>query len=125
MREDKIDYLDMSLWDAFKEPTAEAYKGRSLLSWFTELDRGNVCLGAAGKLTTGEGCARAMAEGLDFVVIGRAAILHHDFPQQVEANPAFTPEPLPVSVEYLHREGLSDAFVGYMRAWKGFVAEAA
>ncbi len=125
MREDKIDYLDMSLWDVFKEPIEEAYKGRSLLSWFTDLERGNVRLGAAGKITTGEGCARAMAEGLDFVVIGRAAILHHDFPEQVAANAGFTPAPLPVSVEHLHREGLGDAFVGYMRAWKGFVAEAA
>ncbi len=125
MREDNIDYLDMSLWDVFKEPIEEAYKGRPLVAWFTELDRGNIRLGAAGKLTTGEGCARAMTEGLDYVVIGRAAILHHDFPRQVQADPAFTPTPLPVSVEHLHREGLSDPFVGYMRQWKGFVAEAA
>ena len=47
------------------------------------------------------------------------------FPKQVAANPAFTPAPLPVSVDYLRREGLSDPFVEYMRQWKGFVAEAA
>jgi 2,4-dienoyl-CoA reductase-like NADH-dependent reductase (Old Yellow Enzyme family) len=49
MRQDKIDYLDLSLWDVTKEPEDERFKGRTLLSCFTELPRGNVRLGAAGK----------------------------------------------------------------------------
>jgi 2,4-dienoyl-CoA reductase-like NADH-dependent reductase (Old Yellow Enzyme family) len=125
MRGGKIDYLDMSLWDAFKEPTDFKGEGRSLMSYFTSLDRGNVRLGAAGKITTGALARQAMEAGLDFVVIGRAAILHHDFPKQVEANPDFTPIPLPASVAHLKNEGLSAPFVEYMRAWKGFVEEAA
>jgi 2,4-dienoyl-CoA reductase-like NADH-dependent reductase (Old Yellow Enzyme family) len=125
MREDRIDYLDMSLWDVFKEPNEPEKKGRSLMSYFTGLERGNVRLGAAGKITTGAGCRKALDAGLDFVVIGRAAILHHDFPRKVEADPDFTPIPLPAPVAHLHREGLSDTFVGYMRNWKGFVEEAA
>ncbi len=123
MSEDRIDYLDMSLWDVFKEPMEPKMQGRSLLSWFTDLDRGNVRLGAAGKLTTGADFARAMAEGLDFVVVGRAAILHHDIPLKVAADAFFTPVPLPASVEHLRAEGLSPAFLTYMRTWKGFVAE--
>jgi len=125
MREDRIDYLDMSLWDAFKEPEDPAHHGRSLMSYFTELDRGNVRLGAAGKITTGEACSRALAAGLDFVVIGRGAILHHDFPRRVAADPDFKPIELPAPVDYLRSEGLSDAFLNYMRTWKGFVADAA
>jgi 2,4-dienoyl-CoA reductase-like NADH-dependent reductase (Old Yellow Enzyme family) len=125
MREDKIDYLDMSLWDAFKEPEEAEHKGRNLLSYFTGLDRGGVRLGAAGKITTGAACRRAMEAGLDYVVIGRAAILHHDFPQRVADEPGFTPHPLPVSAEHLRTEGLGEAFVDYMRGWKGFVAAAA
>lgn len=121
MASGKIDYLDMSLWDVFKEPEEAEWKGRTLLSCFTDLERHGVALGAAGKITTGEKCAQAMEAGLDYVVIGRAAILHHDFPRQVLANPAFTPIPLPASVAHLHKEGLSDIFVGYMRNWKGFV----
>lgn len=65
MREGRIDYLDMSLWDAFKEPEDPAHQGRSLMSFFTELDRGEVRLGAAGKLATGEACSRALAA--DFI----------------------------------------------------------
>lgn len=95
------------------------------MSCFTELERGNVRLGAAGKITTGAGCKKALDAGLDFVVIGRAAILHHDFPREVEADPDFTPVPLPASIAHLRKEGLSDDFVTYMRAWKGFVEEAA
>jgi len=125
MREGRIDYLDMSLWDVFKEPEEAEHKGRSLASYFTELDRGGVRLGAAGKLTTGEGVRQAMEMGLDFVVIGRAAILHHDFPKRIAADADFRPAPYPVTADYLRAEGLGEAFVTYMRTWKGFVAEAA
>jgi 2,4-dienoyl-CoA reductase-like NADH-dependent reductase (Old Yellow Enzyme family) len=119
----RVDYLDLSLWDVFKEPEEEALKGRSLWSYFGDLERGAVRVGAAGKITTGEGCARALAMGMDFVVIGRAAILHHDFPERVRADRAFQPAPTPVPAEHLRREGLGEAFVAYMRTWKGFVAD--
>jgi 2,4-dienoyl-CoA reductase-like NADH-dependent reductase (Old Yellow Enzyme family) len=125
MREGRVDYLDMSLWDVFKEPEEAEHKGRSLASYFTELDRGGVRLGAAGKLTTGEGVRQAMEMGLDYVVIGRAAILHHDFPKRIAADADFRPTPNPVTADYLRAEGLGEAFVTYMRTWKGFVAEAA
>lgn len=125
LREAKIDFLDMSLWDFKKEPNEEALKGRSLASYFTELDRGSVRLGAAGKIMSGADAAALLAAGFDFAVIGRGAILHHDFPERVAANPHFTPTPLPVSEQYLREEGLGPAFINYMRTWKGFVAEAA
>jgi 2,4-dienoyl-CoA reductase-like NADH-dependent reductase (Old Yellow Enzyme family) len=125
MAEGAIDFLDMSLWDVFKEPMEEAFRGRSLLSYFTDLARGSVRLGAAGKITGGEEAARCLAAGVDFVVIGRAAILHHDFPERVRADPRFEATSLPVTPEYLHSEGLSPAFVSYMGNWKGFVAAAA
>ncbi len=68
--------------------------------------------------------AGACEHGADFVTIGRAAILHHDFPERVRADPDFASIPLPVSAEHLRAEGLGPAFVGYMKTWKGFVAEA-
>ncbi len=37
-----------------------------------------------------------MDAGLDFVVVGRGAILHHDFPEKVKADPDFTPIALPL-----------------------------
>lgn len=123
MREGRVDYVDLSLWDVFKEPNDDAFKGNSLLSYFTNLERGRVRLGAAGKITTGAEAARALTAGLDFVVIGRAAVLHHDFPKRVAADPAFEPVALPVSADHLRAEGLSEPFVNYMRTWKGFVSD--
>ena len=123
LREQKIDYLDMSLWNVFKEPEEAAFAGKPLLAYFAELERGTVRLGAAGRVRSAADARRALESGLDFVVVGRSAILHHDFPQQIANDPDFTPAALPVSPEYLREEGLGPAFIDYMRNRKGFVAD--
>src|SRR5262249_5887563 len=113
LAEGKIDYLDMSLWDCFKEPEDPTLRGRNLMSFFTALPRGAVRLVAAGKIVSGADAAKVLAAGMDFVVIGRSAVLHHDFARRVATDPAFVPVPIPVSPEYLRGEGLSDIFVKY------------
>lgn len=123
LKDGRIDYLDMSLWDVFKEPVEEEFQGRSLMSYFTELDRGQVRLGVAGKITSPTIASKMLADGADYVLIGRAAILHHDFPER-SRDPAFTPIALPVTAEYLANEGLGPAFVKYMSTWPGFVEAA-
>ena len=122
MAEGAIDFLDVSLWDVFKEPAEERFHGRTLLSYFTELDRGQVRLGVAGKIRTAHDARKCLEDGTDFILLGRAAILHHDYPLQVFANPDFEPVKTPVSRDYLHDQGLSEAFVTYMTRWSGFVA---
>lgn len=117
----QIDFLDMSLWDVFKAPHDTSYGDRPLLEYFTELDRGKVRLGIAGKINTAADAAHCLKAGADFVILGRAAILHHDFPLLAEADPGFEPVGLPVTADYLHRQGLGNAFVEYMRRWDGFV----
>lgn len=117
----QIDYLDMSLWDVFKEPADPAYRGRSLASYFTELDRGEVRLGFAGKIRTPADAVRCMESGVDFILLGRAAIIHHDFPTQMARDEGFEPVANPVSKAHLRKEGLGEAFVDYMTTWKGFV----
>ncbi len=119
----ELDYVDMSLWDCFKPPVEEAYAGRPLIDWFAELPRGATRLGAAGKLMRADDARRLIAAGADFAVLGRAAILHHDYPQRYAADRDFAPIALPVTRDYLAREGLSPTFVEYMNNWKGFVAQ--
>ncbi|MCP4005228.1 MAG: NADH:flavin oxidoreductase [bacterium] len=121
MREAEIDFLDMSLWDVFKEPAEEAHQGRSLLSYFTELERGDVRLGAAGKIYSAANARNCLEAGVDFVLPGRAAILHHDFPLRVRDDSAFQSVRVPVSADHLRAEGLSETFIGYMSTWRGFV----
>jgi 2,4-dienoyl-CoA reductase-like NADH-dependent reductase (Old Yellow Enzyme family) len=119
-----VDYLDMSLWDVAKTPVEEEYQDRPLMDWFTDLDRGTTALGVAGKVRSGRGAAETLERGADFVMVGRAAILHHDFPDQVRRDGAFVPVPTPVSPDHLAAEGLSPVFVEYMRNWRNFVADA-
>ena len=118
-----LDYLDMSLWDTFKAPVEEEYAHKPLIDWFTDLPRGNTRLGVAGKLMSGEDCRCALEHGADFVLLGRAAILHHDFPKKVEADPDFRSISLPVTLAHLRNERLGPAFIGYMSTWKGFVVD--
>jgi 2,4-dienoyl-CoA reductase-like NADH-dependent reductase (Old Yellow Enzyme family) len=121
LSEAKIDYLDMSLWDCFKEPVEEAHRGRTLVSFFTDLPRGDVRLGVAGKLMSAADARAMLDAGADFVLLGRAAILHHDWPQKARANPDFRPVSLPVTRAHLEAEGLGPTFVNYMSTWAGFV----
>lgn len=119
--EDQIDFLDMSLWDCFKLPDDEALKDQSLLEHFTSLDFRNVLMTVAGNIRTGGDVNRVLEAGVDFVTIGRAAILHHDFPARVMADPDFKPRELPVSKDYLRQEGLGEKFIDYLKRWPGFV----
>ena len=117
----KIDFLDISLWDSFKKPEEEEHTEKSLLEHFTELDFKDVQLTVAGNIRTGKNVYEILNNKVDFVTIGRAAILHHDFPERVMKNPNFKPIELPASRSYLNKEGLSDKFIEYMGNWPGFV----
>ena len=119
----KIDFLDISLWDSFKKPEEEEHTEKSLLEHFTELDFKDVQLTVAGNIRTGENVYEILNNQVDFVTIGRAAILHHDFPERVMKNPNFKPIDLPASRSYLNKEGLSDKFIEYMGNWPGFVGK--
>ncbi|WP_169569140.1 NADH:flavin oxidoreductase [Sneathiella limimaris] len=121
MAEEKIDFLDMSLWDCKKEPEEEEFKGKPLISYFAELDRKSVRLCVAGKIMSAKDVNDAYENGADIVMAGRAAILHHDFMQKIKEDDAFTSISLPVTRAYLEQEGLSDVFVNYMATWDGFV----
>ena len=120
----QIDFLDMSLWDIFKEPGNPDFKGRSLMSYFTELDRGDTRLGVAGMIRSPEHAVAAMQAGADWVMLGRAAILHHDFPNRYQQDAGFQPAELPVTRDYLSAEGLSQRFIDYVKkGWPDYIAD--
>lgn len=124
MAEDKVDFLDMSLWDVFKEPEEPEYQGRSLMSYFTELDRHNTRLGVAGKIRTPQEAEATLAAGADWIMLGRAAMLQHDFPNRYKADPAFEPVKMPVTRAYLKSEGISEKFQAYIQPrWPEFFAD--
>ncbi|MEZ5280330.1 MAG: NADH:flavin oxidoreductase [Acidimicrobiales bacterium] len=125
----QIDFLDLSLWDCFKEPVEEEWQGRSLCEVATELDHRtdpsgrHIPVGVAGKIHDPADAERVLELGADFAILGRVAILHHDYPTRLATDSQFLPVRPPVTAAYLEAEGLSPAFVEYMGRWKGFVAD--
>ena len=118
----QVDLLDMSLWD-FQRATPEGpFEGRPLLDLFAEQPRGDVRLGVAGKIHDPADVQEVLDRGVDIAVLGRVAILHHDYPRLL-ANPGFEPRRPPVTPEVLAGEGVSPAFVEYLSSnFRGFVA---
>jgi len=67
---------------------------------------------------------RCLAHGADFVLIGRGAMLNHDFAALALADPAFRCVERPVTRAWLEKEGLGPAFIGYVAStWKNFVSD--
>ena len=118
----KVDFIDMSLWDIRNQAVDEDLAGRGLMEIFAGIERKSTRLAVAGKIYSAADARWALDNGADIAVIGRGAILHHDFPDQVRADSNFSVRPLPASRDVLRAEGLSDAFIGYMGNWPGFVA---
>jgi len=116
-----VDFLDISLWDVYKKP--EEDDSRTLLDHFTDIAYGDTFWTVAGHIRHGGDVAHVLNSDVDFVSIGRSAIIHHDFPQRVLADPAFRSLEPPYSSEYLSKEGLGPAFIDYMKRWPGFVKE--
>lgn len=124
LQDERLDYLDVSLWDIFKQPEDPAYQGKTLLSLFTDLPRGSIKLGVAGKILSAKDALQALDGGTDYVALGRAAMLSHDYPLQVQADAHYLPPALPVSQAYLKKEGLGPSFLTYLsHRFPGFIAD--
>ena len=118
----KLDYLDMSLWDVMKLPNEAEHQDKPLIGHFTDLPRHGTQLGVAGKIMSAARAQECLDLGADFVLIGRGAILHHDFPRLALADADFVSTPLPVTRAHLKAEALGPAFIDYMATnWKNFV----
>lgn len=118
-----IDFLDISLWDVFKDPEDSTYAGKSLMAHFAALNFGKVSWTVAGHIRTGADVRSVIDAGVDFVSIGRAAILHYNFPKLVMEDKNFQPVDLPVTADYLKEQGLGKNFIDYMGRWPDFVAK--
>ncbi|OZF07837.1 NADH:flavin oxidoreductase [Rhodococcus sp. 15-1154-1] len=123
MRSGLIDYLDMSLWDVSARPKDSAVEATTLLDRFAALPRGRCKLGVAGKLMSGDLAQECLDAGVDFVLIGTAGILHHDFATRVIEDQSFRSIPQPVSGEHLAAQAVGPAFIEYLSTqWDDFVA---
>lgn len=117
---DGADYIHLSPWEAAKKPEKYASGNKALITYFREaLPQTPIMV--AGKVWTLADAEQAIDLGADIVAVGMAAIAHANWPAQVKENAT---EPLrpPFTEAHLLQQGLSPAFVEYMKRWKGFVA---
>jgi 2,4-dienoyl-CoA reductase-like NADH-dependent reductase (Old Yellow Enzyme family) len=121
LKEEVIDYLDLAVWDYRKTVTEGEFKGRTLLSVFTDLPRGSVRLGVSGHVISVKQAAEVLDAGCDFVMLGKAAVLDPSFPENASRDGKHSAPALPVTADWLRRSGLSEPFINYMRTWSGFV----
>ncbi len=76
----------------------------------------------AGKVWTRAEAQALLDQGADVIALGRSAIANPDWPARA-GDAAWEPKRPPLTPAELRERGLSDGFIGYMRRWKGFVAE--
>jgi 2,4-dienoyl-CoA reductase-like NADH-dependent reductase (Old Yellow Enzyme family) len=120
LADDGADFIHLSLWRAL-EPTAKRPRDHALPIFRAALPP-DVRILAAGALWTRAEAEQVIALGADAVALGRSAIVNRDWPLRA-GDAAWQPRRPPVTLADLRDEGLSDAFAGYMRSWKGFVQE--
>lgn len=118
--DDGIDFLHISLWDAFNN-TAKRPEEHAI-PLFRRACPEDVPLVVAGKVWTRAEAEALLEKGADVISLGRAGIANPDWPLRAAA-PAWEPKRLPLTAAELRERGLSDGFVNYMRNWKGFVAD--
>jgi 2,4-dienoyl-CoA reductase-like NADH-dependent reductase (Old Yellow Enzyme family) len=119
LAEDGMHVLHLSLWRSglptTKRPEAHA------IPLFREAVGSSVRIVTAGQIWTREEAEAQLVLGADAVALGRAAIANPDWPRRVRNGDGIARPPLTASE--LRARALSDTFVGYMRNWKGFVAD--
>lgn len=120
----QVDLIDMSLWDVDKTPEDGTSRGATLTEVFASLPRGEVRLAVAGKIHSPADVTRVLESGVDIAVLGRVAILHHDYPLRA-SDPSFVPRTAPATADVLASEGVSPKFVDYLAQTFRFVAEPA
>ncbi len=107
-----LDYLELSLWDVFATPRGGG--DTLLIDHFLDLPRGATRLGVAGKVRSAAHAQWCLDRGADFVSVGTAAILHHDFAARALDDADFVSRPAPVPASVLTDEKVGDAFIDYL-----------
>ncbi len=117
-----LDMIHISCWDAFAGAKGEPDDPRTLTRRFEEALEGDVPLLSTGSVWSESDAKFVLDEGADLVGVARAGIAHHDWAAMLGQG-GYDPQRPPFTPEHLLGQGLSPAFIDYMRRWQGFVTD--
>ena len=81
-------------------------------------------LGVASEIMSMANAQNCLDRGVDFVLIGWGAMLHHDFARRALVDQNFQSIERPVTRAYLQNEGLGPVFIDYVAStWRDFVVQ--
>lgn len=113
LAEDGIDFFHLSLGDFAKLPSEDAAPRTPVVTLFREALPPGVALMTSGGIWELEHAREAMALGADLVSLGKAAIIHPDWPRKA-ATPGFTASRMPWERASLAAAGVGDTFLRYL-----------
>ncbi len=116
-----VDYIHMSLYDSFKLPNHIKDKQMTLLQCIKEQLNPEITLIIAGKIANIEKADEVIAQGADFVALGKAAIGNPDWVNKVNSGKKLIPAPF--SREHLLATGFTHDSIEYMSGVTGLVQE--
>lgn len=119
LAEDGVDVIHLSLQDASGPAPFEDHH-RPIARVIREATPPEVMVAAAGGIWNREDAKRAVDAGVDIAVLGKAAIVHPDWPTTSQSK-TFTPARPPWEVEYLQKVAVGPNFQEYLKRNPGMV----
>lgn len=116
------DFIHLSLMDVFCHAPEAPQGASSVVRTMRDALPSQVPLLAAGGIWSGADARRALEEGLDVVVLGRAAIAHPDWPQRVD-EPDWEPAHPPYTRAFLASGGASKPLLDYLARRPGMIVD--
>jgi 2,4-dienoyl-CoA reductase-like NADH-dependent reductase (Old Yellow Enzyme family) len=115
-----VDYIHISLWDAFKAPDKYP-ESEPAITHFRKHLKKEVPVMTAGNIWTAADANIVREFGADLLALGRVAIAHPDWARKAE-NINYSPGRPPFTKQHLKNAGVNPVFIEYMYRWPGFVA---
>ncbi|NRA55804.1 MAG: NADH:flavin oxidoreductase [Gammaproteobacteria bacterium] len=116
-----VDYIHMSLYDAFKQPNHLPLGNKTLLQWIKSKLNPAIPLMIAGNISTISAADQLNLQGADLVAIGKAAVGNPDWVNKINAGKTLIKPPY--SYENLAHNGFTHSAIDYMTGINGLVAQ--
>ena len=118
--DDGADFIHLSLWRTERMTTKRP--AEHAIPLFRAACPADVAIIAAGNLWTVADGQAALDRGADLIALGRAAIANPDWPREARGD-GWEPRRPPLTIDELVARAASRDFAGYLRQFKGFVAD--